>query len=87
MEDNKKTSAKGNDKPTYEQLAQMNGILKQQYINLEQRLQQLDNVFTRLNYLFNVLDRAQYFKADFVEACATEIQDLLDTRGQEEVKE
>lgn len=74
------------EKLTYEQLEKFNQILQQKCIQIEQRIQQLDNVFTRLNYLLNVLDRAKYFNEDFVEACSKEIQDILDTR-EVEVKE
>lgn len=83
MEENKKTQVKENgpaSKPTYEQLDQYATLLQRKYAEVEARLQQLDNVFTRLNYLFNVLDRAQYFSEDFVQACASEITSLLDIR-------
>lgn len=84
MEDNKKTPVEDKalaSKPSYEQLSQYASMLQRKYNELEMRLQQVDNVFTRLNYLFNVLDRAQYFKEDFVQACADEIQEILDTRN------
>ena len=31
----------------------------------------------RLNYLFNVLDRADFFSAGFTGSCASEIEQLL----------
>lgn len=80
MEEEKK-----NEQLTYEQLSQFNQMLQQKCIQQEQSIQQMNTVFTRLNYLFNVLDRAQYFNQDFVNACASEIQEILDTR--EEPKE
>lgn len=81
METQKKTSVENNPAmPTYEQLAQLNQILQQKCVQAEQGIQQLNNVFTRLNYLFDVLDRAQYFSEDFVNACSEEIQNLLDVR-------
>lgn len=84
MEENKKTPVENNgpaSKPTYEQLSQYAALLQKKYAELEARLQQTEIVFTRLNYLFNVLDRAQYFSDDFVEACAVEIQEIIDTRN------
>lgn len=82
MEENKKQEEA--PKLTYEQLAQFNQMLQSKYAEAEARLQQINNVFTRLNYLFNVLDRAPHFNEDFVIACANEIQNLLDTRQLEE---
>lgn len=79
MEENQKPKDE-NPKLTYEQLVQFNQMLQSKYAEVGARLQQLDSVFTRLNYLFNVLDRAQYFNEDFVNACAQEIQSILDTR-------
>lgn len=82
MEENKITE--GTPTLTYEQLEDINKMLQQKCVLLEQRIQQIDNVFTRLNYLFNVLDRAKFFDEDFVKACAQEIQEILDTRNNTE---
>lgn len=82
MEETKKTDT--NPELTNEQLVKFNQMLQQKCLQLEQSINQLNNVFTRLNYLFNVLDRAQYFNEDFINACATEIQEILDTRNNTE---
>lgn len=84
MEENKKTPVEDKalaSKPSYEQLDQYATLLQRKYAEVKAKLQQIDNVFTRLDYLFNVLDRAQYFNEDFITACAEEIQHILDTRG------
>lgn len=87
MEENKKTPVENNEpasKLSYEQLSQYMGLLQRKYAEAEAKLEQLNNVFTRLNYLFNILDRAKYFDKDFIDACAKEIQDILDTRNIED---
>lgn len=85
MEENKNQEEA--PKLTYEQYEQLVKMLQNKCLELDNRVRQLDNVFTRLNYLFNVLDRATHFDDEFVEACAKEIQNILDTRQKEDTEE
>lgn len=86
MEENKKTPVEGNaeKKLTYDQLSQFNQLLQRKYAEAEARLQQIENVCTRMDYLFKVLDNSQYFSDDFVGSCANEIQNIIDVRQEEE---
>lgn len=72
------------EKLSYEALEQMNRMLQNKCLELDNQLRNINMVGMRLNYLFNVLDRAKYFNEDFVNACAEEVQSILDTRGLEE---
>lgn len=95
MED-KKTVNKKASKPTYEELEaamynlteKLNKAYKDnQY--LVNQLNGINNTFTRLNYLFKVLENSQHFNSDFIIECAEEIESTItvpetsDTEGTE----
>lgn len=83
MED-KKTVNKKASKPTYEELEaamynlteKLNKAYKDnQY--LVNQLNGINNTFTRLNYLFKVLENSQHFNGDFIIECAEEIENTI----------
>ena len=37
----------------------------------------INNTFTRLNYLFKVLENSQHFNSDFIIKCAEEIENTI----------
>ena len=83
MEDNKTTTKKTN-KPTYEELEaamcnlteKLNKAYKDnQY--LVNQINGINNTFTRLNYLFKVLENAHYFKEKFITECTDEIESTI----------
>ena len=83
MED-KKTVNKKASKPTYEELEaamynlteKLNKAYKDnQY--LVNQLNGINNTFTRLNYLFKVLEKSQHFNSDFIINCVEEIETCM----------
>lgn len=74
MEENKT-----NNKLSYEQLERMCQQLSEQARSLYTQLQEanLSNLYTRLNFLFKVLENTISFDADFVQACTKEIVELM----------
>ena len=83
MEDNK-TINENAKKPTYEELEaamynlteKLNKAYKDnQY--LVNQLNGINNTFTRLNYLFKVLENSQHFNSDFIIKCAEEIENTI----------
>ena len=83
MED-KKTVNKKASKPTYEELEaamynlteKLNKAYKDnQY--LVNQLNGINNTFTRLNYLFKVLENSQHFNSEFIIECAEEIENTI----------
>lgn len=83
MEDKKTINKKAN-KPTYEELEaamynlteKLNKAYKDnQY--LVNQLNGINNTFTRLNYLFKVLENSQHFNSDFIIECAEEIESTI----------
>ena len=71
-------------KPTYEELQssmyqmteQLNKYYKEnQY--LIQQINSMNNTFTRLNYLFKVLENSQHFNSDFIISCVDEIESCM----------
>ena len=83
MEDNK-TINENAKKPTYKELEaamynlteKLNKAYKDnQY--LVNRLNGINNTFTRLNYLFKVLENSQHFNSDFIIKCAEEIENTI----------
>ena len=83
MED-KKTVNKKASKPTYEELEaamynlteKLNKAYKDnQY--LVNQLNGINNTFTRLNYLFKVLENSQHFNGDFIINCVEEIETCM----------
>ena len=82
MEDNKTVNAR--KKPTYEELeAAMYNLtekLNKAYKNnqyLVNQINGINNTFTRLNYLFKVLENSHYFKESFITECAEEIENTI----------
>lgn len=82
MEDNKTVNAR--KKPTYEELeAAMYNLtekLNKAYKNnqyLVNQINGINNTFTRLNYLFKVLENPHYFKESFITECAEEIENTI----------
>ena len=77
MEENKKNVE--NTALTYEQLQAMASQLSMKVRQLQEQLadQEFFQICKRLDYLFAVLGKDTFFPADFVTACATEIQTLL----------
>lgn len=82
MEDNKTVNAR--KKPTYEELEaamynlteKLNKAYKDnQY--LVNQINGINNTFTRLNYLFKVLENSHYFKESFITECAEEIENTI----------
>ena len=68
-------------KPTYEELQssmyQMTEQLNKYYKENQYLIQQINNMnntFTRLNYLFKVLENSQHFNSDFIISCVDEIE-------------
>ena len=83
MEDNK-TINENAKKPTYKELeAAMYNLtekLNKAYIDnqyLVNQLNGINNTFTRLNYLFKVLENSQHFNSDFIIKCAEEIENTI----------
>ena len=83
MEDNK-TINENAKKPTYKELEaamynlteKLNKAYKDnQY--LVNQLNGINNTFTRLNYLFKVLENSQHFNSDFIIKCADEIESCM----------
>lgn len=83
MEDNK-TINENTKKPTYKELEaamynlteKLNKAYKDnQY--LVNQLNGINNTFTRLNYLFKVLENSQHFNSDFIIKCADEIENTI----------
>lgn len=82
MEDNKTVNAR--KKPTYEELeAAMYNLtekLNKSYKDNQYLVNQINgisNTFTRLNYLFKVLENPHYFKEGFITECAEEIENTI----------
>ena len=100
MEESKKTKtiplnvAKDNPQPekmSYEQMVNIATQLQGQNRELMVRLNNLANVYHRLDYLFKVLENPSPFKKEFIEKCVLEVQDIItipeeDESKQEEVK-
>ena len=83
MEDNK-TINENAKKPTYKELeAAMYNLtekLNKAYKNnqyLVNQINGINNTFTRLNYLFKVLENSQHFNSDFIIKCAEEIENTI----------
>jgi hypothetical protein len=67
------------EKLTYEELNNVCHQLSEQSRTLYQQLQEanLTNAFRRLDYLFAVLDKHEFFEDSFVEKCAAEIVNMI----------
>ena len=83
MEENKKTEVK---KLTYEELENYARQISMQNSNLVAKLEEanLANLFTRINYLFQILQAHEFFASEFVEECAKEIAGYFKKENVEE---
>lgn len=74
-----KVSKAQSDKPSYEQLEKEINGLKSMNNQLIMQLQQINmqNLFKRLDYLFNVLEFKGSFSVEFVDKCSKEIENYL----------
>ena len=66
-------------KYSYDELNNIAHQLNEQNVQLYRKLQEanLDNMFKRLDYLFKVLDKPEFFENEFVDKCANEIVELM----------
>ena len=78
----------GVEKKTYEQLEAENMQIKQQAEAMYRQMQQMNmqNIFKRLDYLFEVIKERTAFPKDFVDRSTNEIVSLL-TIPEEQKKE
>lgn len=76
-------------KLTYEQLndACQQLFQQNQYLVKELKEANMTNVFKRLDYLFRVLESAPSFDNTFVKQCASEIQEALTLKEENNKKE
>ena len=73
---NKKPSYEELEKAMYSLTEQLNKAYKDnQY--LVNQLNNINNTFTRLNYLFKVLENSQHFNSDFIINCVEEIETCM----------
>ena len=79
-----KTVNMGVKKPSYEDLEKamysLTEKLNKAYKDNQYLVNQLNNInntFTRLNYLFKVLENSQHFNSDFIIKCADEIENTI----------
>lgn len=77
------------EKLTYEELNNVCHQLSEQARTLYNQLQEanLTNAFRRLDYLFAVLDKSEFFDKDFVSKCSKEIVEILTIPEESENKE
>ena len=79
-----KTVNMGVKKPSYEDLEKamysLTEKLNKAYKDNQYLVNQLNNInntFTRLNYLFKVLENSQHFNSDFIISCVEEIETCM----------
>ena len=80
MEEKKETLAENQPKQlSYEDLKNIAGQLQQQNMQMRKALSELnyENMFKRLDYLFEVIKVPHMFNDEFVGKCAEEIQSML----------
>lgn len=80
MEEKKETSVENQPKQlSYEDLKNIAGQLQQQNMQMRKALSELnyENMFKRLDYLFEVIKVPHMFNDEFVGKCAEEIQSML----------
>ena len=75
MEEQKENKKKA--QLSYEELNNVARQLSEQNRQLQQMLQNTQNVFRRLDYLFRVVEVKDFIPDDFKEACAKEIIELM----------
>ena len=80
MEEKKETPVESQPKQlSYEDLKNIAGQLQQQNMQMRKALSELnyENMFKRLDYLFEVIKVPHMFNDEFVGKCAEEIQSML----------
>ena len=84
MEETKTVNMGVNKKPSYEELEKamysLTEKLNKAYKDNQYLVNQLNNInntFTRLNYLFKVLENSQHFSGDFIISCVEEIETCM----------
>lgn len=80
MEEKKETPVENQPKQlSYEDLKNIAGQLQQQNMQMRKALSELnyENMFKRLDYLFEVIKVPHMFSDEFVGKCAEEIQSML----------
>lgn len=79
MEENKTTNEVKTNKYSYEELENICHQLSEQARTLYTQLQEanLSNIYTRLSFLFKVMENAAMFDADFTDKCSNEIVRLM----------
>ena len=75
MEEQKENKKKA--QLSYEELNNVARQLSEQNRQLQQMLQNTQNVFRRLDYLFRVVEIKDFIPDDFKEACVKEIIELM----------
>ena len=75
MEEQKENKKKA--QLSYEELNNVARQLSEQNRQLQQMLQNTQNIFRRLDYLFRVVEVKDFIPDDFKEACAKEIIELM----------
>lgn len=80
MEEKKETPVENQPKQlSYEDLKNIAGQLQQQNMQMRKALSELnyENMFKRLDYLFEVVRVPHMFSDEFVSKCTEEIQNML----------
>lgn len=80
MEEKKETPVENQSKQlSYEDLKNIAGQLQQQNMQMRKALSELnyENMFKRLDYLFEVIKVPHMFSDEFVGKCTEEIQNML----------
>lgn len=79
MEENKATNEVKTNKYSYEELENICHQLSEQARTLYTQLQEanLSNIYTRLSFLFKVMENAAMFDDDFTDKCSNEIVRLM----------
>ena len=85
MEEQKENKKKA--QLSYEELNNVARQLSEQNRQLQQMLQNTQNVFRRLDYLFRVVEIKDFIPDDFKKACAKEIIELMTIPDDEPVNE
>lgn len=89
MEENKNTidltPEQGRKKMSYEELENVAHQMSEQSRHLYNQLQQMEmtNMFKRLDYLFKVIENRSAFSNVFVDACVSEIEDVMTINPQD----
>jgi hypothetical protein len=79
----------GQKKLSYEELERVAQQLSQQANQLYEQLQKanLNNMFARLQFLFEVAKQPEVFHGDFYQNCIDEIETIMTLKPEEEKKE